>query len=62
MSTKQEEQADVRPWEQEAKKFSQWHEDSVEDCFGRYPFAKYPCVFKRTSSVFSIHESIDKSN
>lgn len=33
---------DVRPWDPEAKKCVHWHEDSIEDSFGRYPFAKYP--------------------
>jgi hypothetical protein len=39
-----EDLADVSPWDPEAKKFAQWHDDSVEDCFGRYPFTSNPFV------------------
>jgi hypothetical protein len=43
-SPQSEDLADVRPWDPEAKKFAQWHDDSVEDCFGRYPFTSNPFV------------------
>jgi hypothetical protein len=43
-SPQSEDLADVSPWDPEAKEFAQWHDDSVEDCFGRYQFTSNPFV------------------